>query len=89
MASLRVDTDGMRLQAGRFDVAALNDNNPTTCMDVSWPASASAVQAAHTSIAAADARCRSRIEAMAAKLVAADDLYVEREADSAARLRAC
>jgi hypothetical protein len=87
---LRVNDDGLRMQAGWWEAAAgalVADSAPVG-VDVSWPVSSAAVNAAHAQIAAARIRCTSRMQATATKLAVAATGYADNEARSAAQMRA-
>jgi hypothetical protein len=89
-SELRVNAAGLRVHAGWCESLAgkLTDNDAPTGAGSSELASAGAVNACHTQIAAAGVRCTLRMQATATALGAAAACYTENEAGSAAQLRA-
>ena len=89
-AELQVSDGGLRVQAAWCESLAgtLAGNSAPTGAGSSVLASSASVDAAHAQIAAAGARCTSRMQATAAKLALATRGYGQNEASSAAQLRA-
>lgn len=87
-AELQISESGLRMQAGwcEFLAAGLAGTSPPTRAGSSFLASSALVDAAHEQIAAAGARCASRLHATAAKLAMAAGHYGENETGSAAQL---
>lgn len=86
---LRLDTAGVRVMAGRWQVLAgdlRSGGEPAEELGLSCQPSALAVSAGHAVVAACTAVLTERILAGAVRVEAADSLYAANEADSAATL---
>ena len=86
---LRVDTAGLRVMAGRWQVLAgdlSGGGEPGERLGLSCQPSAEAVAAGHADVTACAAMLAERLLGGAARVAVADNCYAANEADSAAKL---
>lgn len=87
---LRVDTVGVQLMASRWGASANDLNGTVIPAELGLPcqASAVAVNAAHSDVAAFTTALRTRVGSRAAHAIEADTRYIANEAHSASQLNA-